>query len=79
LPAAVFAVFEAVGCEDGVDTDETGVVMPGTRVVGEVAEEEEDLEGAVESESRREGRAVSVDLESGIVGKRAQRMVTFRP
>jgi hypothetical protein len=36
-----------VGCEDGVDTDETGVVMPGTGVVGEVAEKEEDLEGAV--------------------------------
>jgi hypothetical protein len=36
-----------VGCEDGVDTDETGVVMPGTGVVREVAEKEEDLERAV--------------------------------
>ena len=41
-----------MGCEDGVDTDEMGVVMPGRGVVGKVAEEEEDLEGAVESESR---------------------------
>lgn len=41
-----------MGCEDGVDTDEAGVVMPVAGVLGEVAEEEEDLEGAVESESR---------------------------
>jgi hypothetical protein len=41
-----------MGCEDGVDTDEAGVMMPGTGVLGEVAEEEEDLEGAVEVESK---------------------------
>lgn len=73
-----------MGCEDGVDTDETGVVMPGTGVVGEVAEEEEDLEGAVESESRWEGRAVSMDLGSGQWGEGSEKgyfstlIVTFQ-
>ena len=68
-----------MGCKDGVDTDEMGVVMPGTGVVGKVAEEEEDLEGAVESESRWEGRLVSIEPRGVDSGEKVQRMITFRP
>jgi hypothetical protein len=51
LLAAVVAVVEAAGCEDAVDADEACVVVPGAGVRVEVAEEEEDLEGAFECES----------------------------
>ena len=64
-------------CEDGVDTDEMGVMMPGTGVIGEVAEEEEDLEGAVESESRWEGRVVSIEPREWTVGRRFREWLLF--
>ena len=37
-------MFEAVGREDAVDADQVGVVVPGTGVGRDGAEEEEDLE-----------------------------------
>ena len=66
-----------MGCEDGVNTDEAGVVMPGTGVLGEVAEEEEDLEGAVESKSRWESRVVSIDLREWTVERRFREWSLF--
>jgi hypothetical protein len=44
-------VLEAARREDAVDADEARVVVPRARVWVEVAEEEQDLEGAIECES----------------------------
>jgi hypothetical protein len=51
LRAAVVAVLEAARREDAVDADEARLVVPRARVWVEVAEEEQDLEGAIECES----------------------------
>jgi hypothetical protein len=48
--------------EDDIDADEVGILGPTVRVRAEVADEDEDLEGAAESKSRLIGWLVACIL-----------------